>query len=130
MLKHIKNLLERNAFLIAIVLTALVAFLSLSNPVQIDFDLKITFLDKIFHTFAYFGLSLSWLFALQKYTKHYKLVGFILFFYGVLMEFLQGWLTQNREKDIFDIAANSLGIIIAMLVFNKLYKYFINYFDK
>jgi len=122
--------LERNAFLIAIVLTALVAFLSLSNPVQIDFDLKITFLDKIFHTFAYFGLSLSWLFALQKYTKHYKLVGFILFFYGVLMEFLQGWLTQNREKDIFDIAANSLGIIIAMLVFNKLYKYFINYFDK
>ena len=130
MLKHIKNLLERNAFLIAIVLTALVAFLSLSNPVQIDFDLKITFSDKIFHTFAYFGLSLSWLFALQKFTKHYKLVGFILFFYGVLMEFLQGWLTQNREKDIFDIAANSLGIIIAMLVFNKLYKYFINYFDK
>jgi len=129
MLKHIKNLLERSAFLIAIVLTALVAFLSLSNPVQIDFDLKITFLDKIFHTCAYFGLTLSWLFALQKYSK-YKLIGFLLFIYGILMEFLQGWLTQNREKDIFDVAANSLGIIIAMLIFNKLYKYFIKIFDK
>ena len=129
MLKHTKNLLERSAFLIAIAVTALVASLSLSDPIQIDFKLKISFLDKIFHACAYFGLTLSWLFALKKYTK-YKLIGFVLFFYGILMEFLQGWLTQNREKDIFDVAANSLGIIIAILIFNKLYSTFIKIFDK
>ena len=129
MLKRIKNLLERNAYVIALFLTLLIAYLSLSNPIQIKIPLKITFLDKIFHATAYFGLTMSWLFALRNISK-YKLVGIILFFYGILLEFLQGTYTNNREKDIYDIVANSIGILIAMLIFNTFYKYFVKIFDK
>ena len=129
MRKRIKNLLEHNAYLIAIFLTILIAYLSLSNPIKIDIPLKISFLDKIMHATAYFTLTISWLFALYKYPKS-KLVVIALFLYGILMEFLQGWLTQNRQKDIFDVYANSLGILLAMLIFNNLYKYFVKIFDK
>ncbi len=129
MLKRIKNLLEHNAYVIALFLTLLIAYLSLSNPIQIKIPLKITFLDKIFHATAYFGLTMSWLFALRNISK-YKLVGIILFFYGILLEFLQGTYTNNREKDIYDIVANSIGILIAMLIFNTFYKYFVKIFDK
>ena len=127
--KRIKNLLEDNAYTIAVSLTLLIAYLSLSKPIQIEIPLHISFLDKILHASAYFTLTISWLFALRNYSKN-KLVVFALFFYGVLMEFLQGWLTQNRQKDIFDVYANSFGILLAMLIFNNLYKYFIKIFDK
>jgi len=129
MLKRIKNLLEDNAYVIAISLTILIAYLSLSKPIQIEIPFKISFLDKIFHATAYFGLTISWLFALRNYPKN-KLVVIVIFLYGVLMEFLQGWLTKTREKDLFDVYANSVGILLAMLIFNKLYKYFVKIFDK
>jgi len=129
MQKHIKNLLERNALLIAITTTLAVAYLSLSNPIQFDLPIKISFLDKILHASAYFVLTLTWLFAIKNNLTKYW-IGFILFLYGILMEFLQGWLTTNREKDIFDVAANTVGIIFAMLIYRKIYKYFIKIFDK
>ena len=129
MLKHIKNLLEDNAYFIAIGVTLLIAYLSLSKPIQIEIPLQISFLDKILHATAYFTLTISWLFALRNYSRS-KLIVFVLFLYGVLMEFMQEWFTQNRQKDIFDIYANSLGILLAMLIFNNLYKYFIKIFDK
>ena len=129
MLKRIKSLLEHNAYFIAISLTLLIAYLSLSKPIQIEIPLHISFLDKIFHATAYFALTVSWLFALRNYPKN-KLVAFVLFFYGILMEFLQGWLTKDREKDVFDVFANSIGILLAVIIFNKLYKYFIKIFDK
>ena len=129
MLKHIKHLLELNAYVIAISLTILIAYLSLSHPIQIDIPIKISFLDKIFHAIAYFGLTVSWLFALRNYPKN-KLVVFVLILYGLLMEFLQGWLTQDRQEDIFDVYANTFGILLAILIFNKLFKYFIKIFDK
>jgi VanZ family protein len=129
MLKRIKNLLEDNAYIIAISLTLLIAYLSLSKPIQIEIPLDISFLDKILHATAYFTLTISWLFALRNYSKN-KLIVLVIFFYGVLMEFLQGWLTETRQKDIFDVYANSFGILLAMLIFNNLFKYFIKIFDK
>jgi VanZ family protein len=121
--------LEDNAYIIAISLTLLIAYLSLSKPIQIEIPLDISFLDKILHATAYFTLTISWLFALRNYSKN-KLIVLVIFFYGVLMEFLQGWLTETRQKDIFDVYANSFGILLAMLIFNNLFKYFIKIFDK
>ena len=129
MLKHIKSLLEHNAYLIAIFITIAIAYLSLSNPIQIELPIRITFLDKILHASAYFVLTTSWLFALRNYPNK-KWIGIALFLYGILMEFLQGWLTNNREKDIFDVVANTIGIIFATLIFRKIYKYFVKIFDK
>ena len=129
MLKHIKSLLEHNAYLIAFSITLAIAYLSLSNPIQVALPIKITFLDKILHASAYFVLTTSWLYALRNYPKK-NWIGVALFLYGVLMEFLQGWLTDNREKDIFDVVANTIGIIFATLIFRNIYKYFVKIFDK
>ena len=126
MQKNIKNLLERSSLFIAIGITVLIAYLSLSRPVQLN--LEITFLDKILHLVAYFTLTVSWLFALKDYSNN-KIIFISLFLYGVLMEFLQGWLTTYREKDILDVIANTVGVLIAMLVFNKLLKYYVKIFD-
>ncbi len=129
MLKHIKNLLERNKFFIAIIITIAIAYLSLSNPIALKPPIKITFLDKIFHFIAYCSLTLSWLFALNKVLK-FKLITISIFLYGILMEFLQGILTTNRQEDVYDILANSLGILFGLLLFNIFYKYLTKYFDK
>lgn len=126
MQKRIKSLLERSALFIAISITIAIAYLSLSKPIQLD--LPITFFDKVLHVTAYFTLTVSWLFALKKYPKN-TLIILLLFLYGVLMEFLQGWLTTYREKDIVDVIANSVGILIALLIFNKLLKYYVKIFD-
>jgi len=128
MLKHIKSLLENNAYLIAISLTILIAYLSLSNPVDLKIPIKINFLDKILHATAYFSLTISWMFALRNYSKR-KYIVIIIFLYGILMEYMQFWLTNNRQKDIYDVAANTFGIIIAVIFYNKLYKYFVKIFD-
>lgn len=129
MQKRIKNLLERNSYLIAITITIGIAYLSLSKPIHIETPIKITFLDKILHVSAYFFLTFSWLFTLRNKVKN-KGIMFAVFLYGIAMEFLQGWLTNNRQKDIYDVIANSFGILLAMLLFGIFHKYYLKYFDK
>ena len=118
MRKHIKNLLERNSLIIAISITLLVAYLSLKN-LKIEMPIKITYFDKILHILAYFTLSTSWLFHFKKNQKSKYLILIFIFLYGVLLEFMQGWFNPNRTKDIYDMFANSIGIIIAYLSFKS-----------
>ncbi len=129
MQKRIKSLLEHNSYTIAIGITIIIAYLSLSNPIHLKTPIHISFLDKILHATAYFSLTLSWLFALRN-NKKKNWIGIVLFLYGVTMEFLQGWLTKNRQKDIYDVLANSIGILFALLLFGIFYKYYLKYFDK
>jgi len=129
MLKRIKTLLERNSYLIAIGITITIAYLSLGKPIHFKPPIEITFLDKIFHSTAYFVLTLSWLFALRK-NKKKNYVVIALFLYGILMEFLQGWLTKNRQQDVYDVIANSFGILLAVLLFEYFFKYYQKYFDR
>ncbi len=129
MQKRIKSLLERNSFIIAIIITIGIAYLSLSKPMHLNTSIRIKYLDKILHASAYFSLTLSWLFALRNNTKK-KWIGMPLFLYGVAMEFLQESLTDNRQKDIYDVVANSFGILLAIILFDVFYKYYLKYFDK
>ncbi|MCF6350510.1 MAG: VanZ family protein [Flavobacteriaceae bacterium] len=122
MLQRIKNLLERNATLIAIIITITIAVLSLKtfhfkNPI------KISFFDKILHSTAYFVVTLAWLFS-QRLKKNKLIIVILLFLYGILLELFQGWFTPNRTKDYYDVIANGFGIIIAALLFKYLYKFY------
>jgi VanZ family protein len=126
MQKRIKNLLERNALSIAISFTLLIAYLSLKT-IHFESPINITFLDKILHFSAYFVLTLSWLFALRLSNKKY-LVLISLLLYGILIEFLQGWLTLNRTKDFYDVIANGFGIIFAALLYKYFYKFYLKIF--
>lgn len=80
-------------------------------------------MDKILHFSAYFVLTISWLVAFYKSIYH-KLplinVVIALFIYGIIIEVLQEVFTTYRQADLFDILANSIGILIAWALFNKI----------
>ncbi len=126
MLEHIKNLLERNATIIAILSTIIIAVLSLKT-ISIENPLEITFFDKILHFSAYFFLTTTWLFS-QRLKNNSLYIIIAVFLYGVLLEFCQGWFAPNRTKDYADIVANSVGILISALLFKYIYKYLIKRF--
>ena len=120
----IKRLLERNSLTIAIIFTIFITIVSLIsiNGVHI---IKVSNSDKFGHFIAYFFLSFSWLYALRNFPrKKFKehLIVFLLISYGIIIEVLQGVLTSYRQADIYDIIANSAGVIFASIIFGKLSK--------
>ncbi len=127
MLQRIKKLLEHNALILAIIATAIIALLSLTHLPKIDLGLHIKSSDKYLHTIAYFTLSTIWLFALRNKLNN-KLVKIVLIFslaiYGIILELLQGEITSYRTADLYDEFANVTGILLAVLVFDKLLKWF------
>ncbi|MCM4158359.1 VanZ family protein [Antarcticibacterium flavum] len=75
------------------------------------------------HTGAYFGLAVLWFsYYLFKKEEAIQRRGFLKIsvlavLFGMLIEVLQGILTDYREPDWADILANSLGVFIAYCVF-------------
>ena len=127
MLRDIKKLLERNALIIAIVATVFLAILSLSAVPKLNLGLGIKAGDKYLHFIAYFGLSLMWYFALkdrinEKIFKIFVPLGLI--FYGIILEGLQSGLTTYRTGDIYDAIANTAGVIVALILFRKIIKWY------
>ena len=94
-------------------LVTLVLYLSLTgSPVTID--LEIDYLDKIFHTLAYFTL-MFW-FAQIYHDKKWRIslaVAFILM--GVGLEYLQIF-APARYYELADMAANTAGVVIGLLL--------------
>ncbi|MCF6223626.1 MAG: VanZ family protein [Flavobacteriaceae bacterium] len=127
MLQRIKKLLEHNALILAIIASIIIAFLSLSSIPKIDLGIKIKSGDKYLHALAYFTLSVVWYFALNKKIKKNSFkfyVILLLIAYGIILEALQGGLTNYRTADFFDVMANTFGIILATLFFDKIMKWY------
>ncbi|MBA6152245.1 VanZ family protein [Gelidibacter maritimus] len=74
--------------------------------------------DKLHHFGAYFVLTI----LIANFFKTLNLKRGLLYAliiasaYGVIMEILQNYLTQERMFDVFDMIANAFGAIIAVLV--------------
>lgn len=116
---NIKNLLERKLYyLIAIILTITISIgslISIENVVKVSL---VPSFDKFIHASAYFLLTLSWLLAFNKNLKQSKSNIFAIILvvvYGIVIEVLQGILTNNRQPELFDLLANLVGIISAYL---------------
>ncbi|WP_405610003.1 VanZ family protein [Polaribacter sp. Asnod1-A03] len=78
--------------------------------------------DKVYHLIAYFSLSFSWLISFYK-KKSIKLQIIIsCIIYGIIIEVLQSELTEYRTGDYKDILANTLGIVLGLLIFNQIIK--------
>ena len=85
---------------------------------------KVTFFnfpgsDKIVHFCMYFGFMSVIIFENRKTIKstgQLFLIALIPFFYGVLMEILQSSLTTTRFGDVYDALANSVGIVVSLLL--------------
>jgi len=117
--------LERKLyFLIAIFFTVVItggSLFKLNNTIELP---SVNFIDKILHLSAYFVVTLSWLFAFYKslkFSSRESLIITAIFIYGIIIEVLQGTLTSYRQADLLDIFANLTGIVIAWVLFSRIF---------
>ncbi len=123
MLKHIENWLLGKALYIALFVSVAIAFLSLINTNQLPKP-SIGVSDKVLHVSAYIVLFWSWMLVFRKDSSFKtRLILFMsLFFFGIVLEWIQGELTSYRTADWKDIVANSMGLFLGFFTFNKLYQ--------
>lgn len=121
----IKRLYQLNDFRIAVVLTIVIAYLSLGKPVDIGMDLSFENIDKVKHFMAYFVLTFSWMMVLNNrklLAKNKRTLLLFLFLYGLLLEVLQMTMTTYRQGDVLDLIANLSGILFCYLIFQKIHQ--------
>jgi VanZ family protein len=119
MQQHMKALLKDNIYIIAIIVTLSILYLSLVK--MPSYHVGIAHLDKLQHCFAYFILTSSWLLVFYKKNKKHLIVGCCILF-GIIIEVLQNKLTAYRTGDYLDIIANSTGVFLALLILNQINK--------
>ena len=127
MLQDIKKLLERNALILAIMATIIIGVLSLSAVPKLNLELGIKSGDKYLHFIAYFGLSIIWYFALRNRIQKRAFNFFVplaLIFYGIILEVLQSGITTYRTGDIYDALANTAGVIVGLVLFKRIIKWY------
>jgi VanZ family protein len=91
--------------------TLLGAYVALRPPVQL---LPASFGDKLQHALSYVAMGL-WFGALYQ-RRHLPRVALALFGFGLAIEGLQGIMPFGRAAEWRDVAANTSGIAIAMLL--------------
>ena len=80
-----------------------------SDPVTIE----VRFFDKYAHTLSYF-LLMGWFVQIYHSRKTLLLFAMLFVCMGIGLEFLQG-LTGYRQFDTYDMLANTLGVLIALI---------------
>lgn len=68
--------------------------------------------DKVEHFSAYFAMMV-WFAGVYPRTKHLRVAGALLFL-GIALDVLQGTVTTTRTFDLLDIAADAVGIAVAL----------------
>lgn len=111
-------MVRKNFFSILVALIIMYLCMANSNTFN-KVPINIPNFDKIVHFAMYFGLmsviileNRNILISIQKII----LTGLIPFFYGVIIEIMQTTLTTTRTGSIFDALANTLGILISILL--------------
>jgi len=90
-------------------------------------NFNIPYGDKVVHFIFYFVAAvLGSLFFIEtkeeKSTriKYLKILALSLIFFGIVIEVIQGTMTVNRFGDVFDALANSIGVILGIIIiFNQ-----------
>jgi len=112
-------MLKKN--ILSIIVALVILYLSLADSQSFDDVpfLNIPYFDKIAHFLMYFGLMSVIVFEHRNAIigrAQLGLIALIPFLYGILMEILQLTVAANRSGNIFDIIANTTGIIVAALL--------------
>ena len=124
-MKRTKQLLVRNLFrALAVFFTVVITIGSLTriddNPLS-QFELS----DKLVHVGAYGVLCMSWLLARFSYRNKpiYPLImALLVFAYGIVIEVFQHIGTSHRQADWYDLLANLTGILLAMALYNLIFR--------
>lgn len=122
-----KKLRPKNLFYFGIFYTLFVTFLLLLPGIDVP-QVAVPSFDKVGHVCVFAVLVLVWLlYVLLKTEKNRTRlfwVVLIVFFYGIIIEVLQGLFFQSRTADGWDVLANSAGILLGWLIFQKIKKVF------
>ena len=113
----IKYLSEHKFLILAITWTVLITVASLISFNSVP-KVKIIGNDKLVHFIFYLVFVILWSLANKRAyfkIKYELLIVFFAIVYGIIIEVLQGVLTQTRQADIYDVLANSLGAIIGFI---------------
>ena len=119
---------KRKLFLIAITYTIFVYVISLVK-VQVPVKISIRNLDKVVHFGIYFIFTLIWfgffsgLDLKKNILKEVLKASLLAFFVGISIELLQEFLRKSRFGDVYDVLANSLGILMAVVFLYQIKKY-------
>ena len=116
MLKRIKTLFKDNLIFFAIAITLVILYLSLMKMPNTGIEIK--HIDKGYHSIAYFVLTLSWLLSFYKKPNKKYLIVILCMILGIIIEVLQDTITVYRTADYFDVLANSVGVLFALVIFN------------
>lgn len=130
--------MQKLIYWIAPIYTMLIAYGSLSSSKipQVNID----HIDKVYHCIAYLLMTILWyMFFYHRFLErqiHFDynvklilsqwsstiVIAAALFslVIGGLLELGQGFISQNRSMDAFDLLANTAGIIIAVLILKLL----------
>ncbi len=114
-MKHILTLLKANKKYIAYLITIAILYLSLAKLPSTT--VKISNADKIYHSIAYFALTLSWLYAFASKKNSVLWISISCIVFGIIIELLQALITNYRSGDFFDVLANTLGTFAAIIAF-------------
>jgi len=94
------------------------------NPIHVD----VNFFDKYAHTFGYFVL-MGWFMQLYHVRKNILQCGVLLILMGISIEFIQD-LTGYRFFDIYDMMANTAGVLLAWSLSKTPFPLILSYFEK
>ena len=128
--KLTKNLSEHKKILLwlAIIWTAIVAFLCLASFNELPKIASVSNFDKLGHITFHFGITLLWFlvfkFKFLNENKKALLKAFLFsFFYGITLEICQDQFTETRSGDVLDVIANTFGSLLALLFIVLAVKY-------
>ncbi len=109
----------RKYTILACVWVLLITFLSLINPNQVpNLSINIPNKDKIVHFMFYFVFVVLWFNAFAKNYKILATIVLVAIIYGIVIEGLQGVFATFRSASFYDVLANAIGALIAMLLLN------------
>jgi len=91
-------------------IVALIVYLSLTST-PLDLNLGFANQDKLYHALAYFTL-MFWFTQIYHKKLQRGLLAVIFVLLGLLMEYAQSF-SPYRTADVFDMLANSTGVLLA-----------------
>jgi VanZ family protein len=112
-------MIKKNFF--SILTAAVIMYLSMASSHTFDKVplIKIPNFDKVVHFTMYFSLMSVMILENRKNissTQGLFIIGLIPFFYGIVIEIMQATLTVTRSGSVYDALADTLGILVSMLL--------------
>lgn len=128
MMLDTKLLLRRAKTLkiISVVYTLCITFLLLFPATHVP-KIDVPSFDKLGHIIVFTILVVLWgLFAFANDKETRAKIWWVVigaFIYGIIIEALQGLFFESRTADGWDVLANSVGILLGWLIFQKIKNY-------